>query len=472
MPSTTTASSAAPDHGRRKGRAAIILAAGQGTRMKSATPKVLHKVAGRTMLDWSIDACAALGCDRVVVVVGAHAPAVGEAAQARAGVRIAVQDPALGTAHAVRAAEAALADFDGDVIVTYADTPLVRGATLEKLFAVRASGAAVAVLGFEAKDPFGYGRLIRDAAGALLRIVEEKDASAEERAVTLCNSGVLVADRAMLFQLLSMVRNDNAKGEYYLTDVVGLARSSGFRAAIEVADEAEMMGVNSRVDLAAAEAAWQARRRVEAMASGVTMIDPSTVYLSHDTVLGADVTIEPGVFFGPGVTVAAGATVKAWSHLEGAHVGEGAAVGPFVRLRPGAHLGARVKIGNFVEVKNASFAEAAQASHLAYIGDAEVGARANIGCGAITCNYDGFDKWKTVIGEDAFIGSDTALVAPVRVGARAFTASGSVITKDVPDDALAVARGRQREIEGWAVTFRTRKLAERAARGGKRREVE
>ncbi len=452
-------------------RAAIILAAGQGTRMKSSTPKVLHWVGGRAMLDWAIDAATALGCARIVVVVGAHSPAVGEHARAR-GVETAVQEPALGTAHAVIAAKEALADFEGDVIVTYADTPLVQGATLEKLFAVRAAGASLAVLGFEAADPFGYGRLVCDEGGALLRIVEEKDATDAERAITLCNSGVLVADRTMLFQLLSMVRNDNAKGEFYLTDVVGLARSSGFRAAVDVADEAEMMGVNSRVELAQAEAAFQARRRHAAMVSGVTMTDPASVYFSHDTVIGNDVTIEPGVFFGPGVTVESGATVKAWSHLEGAHVGTGAAIGPFVRLRPGAHLGARVKIGNFVEVKNATFGEGAQASHLTYVGDAEVGARANLGCGTITCNYDGFDKWKTVIGEDAFIGSDTALVAPVRVGARAFTASGSVITKDVPDDALAVARGRQRDIADWSRSFRERKLAERAARGGKRREVE
>jgi bifunctional UDP-N-acetylglucosamine pyrophosphorylase / glucosamine-1-phosphate N-acetyltransferase len=452
-------------------RAAVILAAGQGTRMKSATPKVLHKVAGKPMLDWAIDAVAALGCERIVVVVGAHSPQVGAHCAAR-DVMTALQDPPLGTAHAVSAAREALADFDGDVIVTYADTPLVRSETLAEAFAVRARGASLAVLGFEAADPTGYGRLVQDDAGALLRIVEEKDATPHERAIRLSNSGVLVADARMLFQLLSMVRNDNAKGEFYLTDVIGLARSSGFKAEIARAPETEMMGVNSRVELAEAESAWQARRREEAMLSGVTMIDPSSVYFSHDTVIGNDVNIEPGVFFGPGVTVAAGATVKAWSHIEGAHVGEAAAIGPFVRLRPGARLAARVKIGNFVEVKNASFGEDAQASHLTYVGDAEVGARANLGCGTITCNYDGFDKYKTIIGEDAFIGSDTALVAPVTVGAGAFTASGSVITKDVPAGALSVARGRQRDIEGWAVNFRARKQAERAARGGKRKEVE
>jgi bifunctional UDP-N-acetylglucosamine pyrophosphorylase/glucosamine-1-phosphate N-acetyltransferase len=454
-------------------RAAIILAAGQGTRMKSATPKVLHKVGGKTMLDWAIDAAAGMGCARIVVVVGAHAPAVGAHVTAKLGDgAVAVQDPPLGTAHAVLAADAALKDFDGDVVVTYADAPLICAETLAALFAKRDAGASLAVLGFEAADPFGYGRLVRDDAGALLRIVEEKDASAAERALTLCNSGVMVADRGMLFSLLSMVKNENAKGEYYLTDVIGLARSSGFKSEIVVADEAEMMGVNSRVELAEAEAAFQQRRRHAAMVSGVTLIDPASVYFSHDTELGADVVVEPGVFFGPGVRVETGATVKAWSHLEGAHVGRDSSVGPFVRLRPGARLGVKVKIGNFVEVKNATFGDGAQASHLTYVGDAEVGARANLGCGTITCNYDGFDKWKTVIGADAFIGSDTALVAPVRIGAGAYTGTGSVITRDVADGALAVGRARQRDIEGWAEAFRARKTAERAARGGKRQEVE
>ena len=456
-----------------KQRAAIILAAGQGTRMKSATPKVLHKVGGKTMLDWAIDAAAEMGCAPIVVVVGAHSPPVGAhvAARLSAGA-VAVQDPPRGTAHAVRAAEAALKDFEGDVVVTYADAPLIRAETLAALFARREAGASFTVLGFEAADPFGYGRLVRDKAGALLRIVEEKDASAGERALTLCNSGVLVADKGMLFSLLSMVKNENAKGEYYLTDVIGLARSSGFRAEVVVAGEAEMMGVNSRLELAEAEAAFQQRRRTQAMLSGVTLIDPQSVYFSHDTELDADVVVEPGVFFGPGVRVETGATVKAWSHLEGAHVGRDSSVGPFVRLRPGARLGVKVKIGNFVEVKNATFGDGAQASHLTYVGDADIGARANLGCGTITCNYDGFDKWRTVIGEDAFIGSDTALVAPVKVGAGAFTGTGSVITHDVPAGALGVGRARQRDIEGWADKFRARKSTERAARGGVRKEAD
>lgn len=457
----------------QKPRAAIILAAGQGTRMKSATPKVLHKVGGKAMLDWAIDLGAALGCARTAVVVGAHAPAVGAHVTARLGAGAApVQDPPLGTAHATRAAESALAGFDGDVAVWFVDTPLIRRETLEAMFAARAVGAGVVMLAFEAADPTGYGRILTDGAGRFVRNVEHKDASAEEREVKLCNAGALVADREVLFRLLSMVRDDNAQKEFYLTDVPGLARSSGFSVEIVQASEEEVLGVNSRVDLAEAEAAFQARRRTEAMLSGVTLIDPASVYFSHDTELGQDVTVEPGVFFGLGVKVHAGARVKAWSHLEGAEVGADASVGPFVRLRPGARLAARVKIGNFVEVKNATFGEDAQASHLTYVGDAEVGARANLGCGTITCNYDGFDKWKTVIGEDAFIGSDTALVAPVRVGARAYTGSGSVITRDVPEGALAVGRARQRDIEGWGDTFRAKKAAERAARGGKRREVE
>ncbi len=454
-------------------RAAVILAAGQGTRMKSATPKVLHRIGGRTMLDWAIDAVLGLGCARVVVVVGAHSPEVGQHAAARLGAdAIAVQDPPLGTGHAVRAAEAALAGFSGDVVVSYADTPLVRAETVAPVFSLRSDGAGFGVLGFEAANPFGYGRLITDGDGGLVKIVEEKDASDAERRVTLCNSGILCADKAVLFSLLSMVRNDNAKKEYYLTDVIGLARSSGFKCKVATAPERDLMGVNSRVELAQAEAAFQAVRRRAALVDGVTMIDPNTVYFSWDTLHGNDVTLEPGVVFGPGVKIESGATIKAYSYIEGAQVGPGATVGPFARLRPGTTLEKGAKIGNFVEVKNARFGEKAQASHLTYVGDADVGARANLGCGTITCNYDGYDKHKTIIGEDAFIGSDTALVAPVTVGARAYTGSGSVITKDVPADALAVGRGRQVDYEGWSTKYRARKEAERAARGGKRKEPE
>jgi bifunctional UDP-N-acetylglucosamine pyrophosphorylase/glucosamine-1-phosphate N-acetyltransferase len=367
----------------------------------------------------------------------------------------------------VLAAKDALAGFEGDVVVTYGDAPLVQPQTIARLFALRAERGGLAVLGFEAKNPFGYGRLLTTEDGALARIVEEKDATDAERAVRLCNSGVLCADASVLFSLLAMVKNDNAKGEYYLTDVIGLGRSSGFSARTALGEEEEVLGVNSRLELAAAEAAFQVRRRRELMLAGVTMIAPETVYFSYDTTIGQDVTIEPNVYFGPGVTVEAGATIKAFCHVEGARIGPNASVGPFARLRPGADLGAKVKIGNFVEIKNATFGEAAQASHLTYVGDAEIGPRANLGCGTITCNYDGFDKYKTIVGADAFIGSDTALVAPVTVGARAFTGSGSVITKDVPEGALAVARGRQSNIEGWADAFSARKKAAKAAKGGK-----
>ncbi len=443
-----------------RARAAIVLAAGQGTRMKSDLPKVLHKVGGRAMLDWTIAAAQGAGAQRVVVVTGAHAPQVGEhAIKALGAGSLAIQDPPLGTAHAVRAAEAALAGFDGDVIVLYGDAPFVPRERIEEIFALRAAKGGIAVLGFEARDPTGYGRLIADGDGALERIVEHKDAGEAERTVKLCNSGVLCADARVLFQLLSLVKNENAKGEYYLTDIVALGRSAGFASQVVVGAEADALGVNSRAELAAAEAVFQDRARAAAMEAGVTLIDPASVFFSHDTEIASDVVIEPGVFFGPGVRIARGARIKAFCHIEGAEIGEGANVGPSARLRPGTRLGANVKIGNFVEIKNATFGPKAQAKHLSYVGDADIGARANLGCGAITCNYDGFDKYRTTIGEDAFIGSDTALVAPVTVGARAYTGSGSVITKDVPDDALAVARGRQHNLEGWVKKFRAKKQA-------------
>lgn len=456
-----------------RARAAIILAAGQGTRMKSDLPKVLHALGGRPMVDWGMALASGLGCERTVVVTAANAEAVQARVRAAHGdAGVAVQDPPRGTGDAARAAAANLAGFEGDVAIYFADTPLIRSETLAKMFAAREAGAAMVMLGFQAKDPTGYGRIILDGAGGFVRNVEHKDASEEERSVTLCNSGALVGDAKTLFELVAQLKDDNAQKEFYLTDVPGLARAAGMKVAVVEATEAEVMGVNSRAQLADAEAAFQKRARSAALDAGVTMIDPATVYFSYDTEIAPDVIIEPNVFFGPGVKIARGARIKAFSHLEGASVGESAQVGPSARLRPGTRLGPSVKIGNFVEVKNATFGANAQASHLTYVGDAEVGARANIGCGTITCNYDGYDKYKTVIGEDAFIGSDTALVAPVTVGARAMTGSGSVITKDVPADALAVARGKQMNVDNWAKSFRERKLAERAARGGKRKEVE
>lgn len=426
--------------------------------MKSALPKVLHEVGGRPMLDWAIAAASAVNTQRTIVVAGAHSPTVGEHVSAALGPgAIAIQDPPLGTAHAVRAAERALADFEGDVVILYGDAPFVLARRIDEMFALRASQGGIAILGFNAQEPSGYGRLLQADDGTIARIVEEKDANERERALKLCNSGVYCADARVLFRLLAMVKNDNAKREYYLTDIVELGRAAGFATHLVVGEEDETRGVNSKSDLAAAEAAFQRRKRAEMMDAGVTLIDPETVYFSHDTAIAADAVIEPNVFFGKGVKIGAGARIKAFCHFEGATIADGAEVGPFARLRKGANLGQGVKIGNFVEIKNANFGPKAKASHLSYIGDADIGAKANLGAGTITCNYDGFDKYRTTIGEEAFIGSDTSLVAPVKVGARAYTGSGSVITKDVPDGALAVARGRQRDIEGWADAFRAKK---------------
>lgn len=434
-------------------RAAVILAAGLGTRMKSDLPKCAHAVAGRPMVQWAIDLARKSGADRIVTVHGRKSPQIAALGEA-VGTETALQDPPLGTGHAVRAAEGALKGFDGDVIVLYGDTPLITPETVSRVFDALQGGASVAVLGFEPEDAAAYGRLIENAAGELERIVEFKDANAEERAVRLCNSGVMAGNAKLMFELLSEVTNDNANKEYYLTDVVGLARSRGLKAVAVRGDEAEVLGVNSRADLAEAEAAWQARKRAEVMKDGATLIAPDTVWFSHDTHIGRDVMIEPNVFFGPGVSVEDNAIIHGFSHLEGCIVRKGAHVGPFVRLRPAADIGPKAKVGNFVEVKKSTLGEGAKASHLSYIGDAEVGANANIGAGTITCNYDGFGKNKTVIGEGAFIGSNSSLVAPVTIGAGAYTGSGSVVTEDVPADALALARAKQANKEGWASRFR------------------
>jgi bifunctional UDP-N-acetylglucosamine pyrophosphorylase/glucosamine-1-phosphate N-acetyltransferase len=435
--------------------AAVILAAGHGVRMKSATPKVLHKVGGRSMLAHAMAAAAELSPARLAVVIGDHAPDVGEAARAeREGVAVAVQAPPRGTGDAVRKAMPALDGFSGVVVVLYADTPLVAAETLRVLIDKVADGAAVAVLGFTPGDPGAYGRLKRAADGSLEAIVEAKDASPEELRIGFVNSGVMAVESGFLARALPRLSDDNAKREYYLTDIVAIARSAGLSCAVAEADEEEVIGVNSRVELAVAEEIFQDRRRLAAMAAGTTLLDPSTVYFSFDTEIADDVVVEPNVFFGPGVRVARGATIRAFSHLEGAVVGEGAIVGPFARLRPGARLGSGAKVGDFVEVKNAEIGADAKVPHLAYIGDAAVGAGANIGAGTITCNYDGFSKHRTEIGEGAFIGSNSSLVAPVKIGKGAYVGSGSVVTKDVEDDALAVARGRQSEIKGWAAKFR------------------
>lgn len=443
--------------------AVCVLAAGKGTRMRSELPKVLHKVAGLPMLGHALNSAKGCQPSRAVIVTGHQSDRVADAANALSPGSVCVkQEPQLGTGHAVLQAKEALADFEGDVFILFADTPLIRSETLVAMAVARTKGAEVVVLGFEAAVPGGYGRLIETANG-LDRIVEAKDASQAELAVTLCNSGVMCVDSKRLFALLDRVTNDNANGEYYLTDIVGLARQDGLPCAVVRCDEEETLGVNSRVDLADAEAAFQARARMAAMIEGVTLTDPSSVSFSHDTRLGQDVIVEPNVVFGPGVTVESGATIRSFSHLEGCHVASDAIIGPYARLRPGADIGTSARIGNFVEVKNATFAAGAKANHLTYVGDATVGAKANIGAGTITCNYDGYLKHKTEIGEDAFIGSNTALVAPVSVGARATVAAGSVIVTNVAEDDLAVARGRQANKPGLAARLRAA-LAEEKSR--------
>jgi bifunctional UDP-N-acetylglucosamine pyrophosphorylase/glucosamine-1-phosphate N-acetyltransferase len=446
----------------RRARAAVILAAGKGERMKSPRPKVLHTVGGRSLLDHVIDTAEQLGCARIVVVVGAHAPEVVQHVAGRLGEgALAIQDPPLGTGHAVRAAEDALAGFNGDIVVTYADVPLLTAASIAPLFELLDGGAAMAVQGFETDNPAAYGRMILGKDGGLERIVEAKDASPEELGVRLVNSGVMAADASLLFRLLSGVTDENAKKEYYLTSVVSLARAEGLSVRVAIADEAELAGVNSQAELAAVENHFQARRRAELMAAGVSMTAPQTVWLSWDTRIEASVTLEPNVVFGPGVSVEAGVAIRAFSHLEGAEIKTGAIVGPFARLRPGAVIGEGAHIGNFVEVKKVKVGAGAKANHLAYLGDGAVGAGANIGAGTIFCNYDGFDKFDTFVGENAFIGSNSALVAPVTIGAGAYTGSGSVITRDVAPDALALGRGLQTEKPGWAAAFRARKRREK-----------
>ena len=443
-------------------RAAVILAAGQGTRMKSPVPKVLHKVGGRALIDHAIDAALGAGCERVVVVINNASPAVAAHVEARLGPgTTAVQDPPLGTGHAVMAAMGALAGFVGDIVVTYADGVLPASA-IAPLFELRAAGADVAVLGFETANPGAFGRLVMGEGDALEKIVEAKDASPAELAITACNSGILAAPADRLFELLGKVGCDNAKGEYYLTDIVGLARCADLIVRAAFAPEDAFQAPNSQAELAEAEAAFQRRRRLELMEGGVTLVSPETVFLSWDTEIQPGVLVEPHVVIAPGVTVETGAVIRSFSHLEGAVVRGGAIVGPYARLRPGADIGEDAHIGNFVEVKKVVVGKGAKANHLAYLGDGSVGAGANIGAGVIFCNYDGFDKNDTHIGAGAFIGSDTALVAPVSVGAGAYVGSGSVITESVAPDALAIARGRQAEKPGWAAEFRARKLAERA----------
>ena len=443
--------------------AAIILAAGKGTRMKSDLHKVLHPIAGRPMLLHLADGVATLGAERTVVVTGAGREQVA-AAVAPLGIGTAVQAEQLGTGHAVLQAREALAGFEGDVLILYGDVPLVQTATMRRMID-RLHGddsPACVVLGFRPADPGAYGRVLADATGRIARMVEYKDASADERTVTLCNSGLMAVRAADLWPLLARLGNANAAGEYYLPDIVMLAAADDRASAVIETGADEVAGINSRSELAAVDALWQQRRRAQAMADGATLVAPETVWFSHDTRLGRDVTVEQNVVFAPGVSVADGATIRAFSHLEGAIVGTGAEVGPYARLRPGAVLGEGSKVGNFVEIKKATLGSGAKANHLSYIGDAEVGAGANIGAGTITCNYDGFFKHRTTIGEGAFIGSNSALVAPVRIGAGAIVGAGSVVTADVEADALALVRPEQRAKPGWAKRFRDAMRAKRA----------
>jgi bifunctional UDP-N-acetylglucosamine pyrophosphorylase/glucosamine-1-phosphate N-acetyltransferase len=444
--------------------AAVILAAGKGTRMRSARHKVLHPLGGRPMLLHLLAGLDALAPERRVVVVGDRAEQL-EAALEGSGVALAVQAPQLGTGHAVLQAEAALAGFEGVVLILFGDVPLLKPETMARLADAVAvtDGPAIAVLGFRPAVPGAYGRILADADGRIERMVEAKDATPQELAVPLCNSGLMAVASRHLMRLLRQVGNANAAGEYYLPDIVMLARAEGLSAIVLEGAVEELVGVNSRAELAAAEALFQAGRRAELMAAGVSMVAPETVFVAHDTELGPDCLVEPFVVFGPGVRAGEGVTIRAHSHLEGATLAAGCEVGPFARLRPGTVLGERARIGNFVETKKAVLGAGAKANHLAYLGDAEVGAGANIGAGTITCNYDGFLKYNTVIGDGAFIGSNSALVAPVSVGAGAIVGAGSVITRDVAADALAIARGEQVAREGRAAQFRATMQARKTA---------
>jgi bifunctional UDP-N-acetylglucosamine pyrophosphorylase/glucosamine-1-phosphate N-acetyltransferase len=447
--------------------AAIILAAGKGTRMKSDTHKVLHPIAGRPMLMHLLASVDALQPQRKVVVVGSGRDQL-EAALKGHDTALALQEPQLGTGHAVQQAEGALSGFDGDVLILYGDVPLVPTATMQRMLdrLNERDQPLCVVLGFRPADPGAYGRIVTEDMRTIAKMVEFKDANSAERQINLCNSGLMAVRSGDLFKLLAQVDNNNAAGEYYLPDIVMLGLRAGRVSAVIETAPVEVDGVNSRAELAAVEAKWQQRRRAQAMADGATLIAPKTVWFSHDTVIGRDVIIEPNVFFGPGVSVADKVMIRAFCHIEGAVIETGAEVGPYARLRPGAVLGEKSKIGNFVEVKKAVFGKGAKANHLSYIGDATVGAGANIGAGTITCNYDGFFKYQTVIGEGAFIGSNSALVAPVTIGDGAIVGAGSTVTADVSADALALVRPAQSEKPGWAKRFREAMLARKASKNG------
>jgi bifunctional UDP-N-acetylglucosamine pyrophosphorylase / glucosamine-1-phosphate N-acetyltransferase len=435
---------------------AIVLAAGEGTRMRSSRPKVLHEIAGRSMLAHTLDSVSRAGASAIAVVVGPdRADVEMEALRAAPQCEIFVQTRRLGTAHAVLAARTAIALGYDDIVVVYADIPLLRPETIRVLREGLSKGQAIVALGFEAADPTGYGRLI-EHDGALVAIREQKDASPAEREVKRCNAGPMAIGGAKALELLEQIGSANAQKEFYLTDLIAIAAANGLVAATRIASEQEVMGVNDRVQLAAAETVIQGRLREAAMRGGATLVSPDTVFLSVDTMIGRDVLIEPHVVIGRGVNIEDGATIHAFSHLEGARIAPGASIGPYARLRPGADIGIGAKVGNFVEIKKSSIEAGAKVNHLSYIGDATVGAGANIGAGTITCNYDGFSKFQTHIGAGAFVGSNSALVAPVTIGAGAYVGSGSVVTDDVEENALAIARARQTSKSGWAKAFRAR----------------
>ena len=428
----------------------IVLAAGEGTRMASETPKVLHEIGGAPMIAHALGTVASEDGGKSAVVVGSGAETVSDAIRSiDPEVAIFEQVERLGTAHAVLAAKEFLASVSGDVAIVNGDNPLVTPETINRMIEARKNGADLAVVGFHVHRPNRYGHMLHDG-DRLVKIVEWKDANDEERAVTLCNAGIYLADAETLLKLICKVSNDNAAGEYYLTDIVEIAANDGLIGASVTCDESEALGINSRAELAAAEAAFQQKTRAKALGEGVTMVAPETVFFSHDTHIGRDALIEPNVVFGPGVTVETNARIRAFSHLEGCHVGAGAVVGPYARLRPGTELSNNVKIGNFVEIKNAEIRDGAKVNHLSYVGDAEIGAETNVGAGTITCNYDGVFKHRTKIGERVFIGSNTMLVAPVSVGDDAMTATGTTVTRDVPAGDLAIARAKQENKAGFA----------------------
>jgi bifunctional UDP-N-acetylglucosamine pyrophosphorylase/glucosamine-1-phosphate N-acetyltransferase len=446
--------------------AVIVLAAGLGTRMKSAIPKVLHKAAGRTLLGHVLAAAAAVRPAQTIVVTGSEMPHLEEEArQLIPNAQTALQQERKGTGHAVLSAREALVGFSGTIVVLYGDVPLIRPETVQKLAASVSSSTPMTVLAFHAANPTGYGRVICDKGGFVTAIREELDATPEQRRLDLCNSGLLAIDASQLWRLLPKVGNGNAKGEYYLTDLVELVAASNSHVGLIVCPESEVMGVNTRAQLAEVEAHFQARYRDAAMAGGATLIDPSSVFFSADTKIGQDVIIEPNVFFGLGVTIEDNVTIMGFTHIDHGTIAKGARVGPFARLRPGAEIGEDVHIGNFVEVKKSKIEKGAKANHLSYIGDARVGPKSNIGAGTITCNYDGFGKYQTDIGANVFIGTNTALVAPVKIGDGAYIAAGSVITKEVPGDAMAIARSEQAVKLGWAARYRELKSARKKAKG-------